>query len=62
MKNYEILLTRARRESILRMQIEAKSFGAQKIINIRFETSTISGKGKAGGVEIIGYGTALRFK
>ena len=43
MKNYEVLLTRARREAILRMQKEAKKFGAQKIINIRFETSSVSG-------------------
>ncbi len=58
---YESLLDRARREAILRMQSEADAIGAELIINMKFETSQISGNaGKAlGSVEVLAYGTAL---
>ena len=61
LRAYESLLDRARREAILRMQAQAHEQGAQAIINIKFETSTISGNlaEGIGSVEILAYGSAL---
>lgn len=58
---YESLLDRARREAILRMQEQAASIGAEAVINMKFETSRVSGNaGQAiGSVEVLAYGTAL---
>jgi len=59
---YESLLDRARREAILRMKEDA--IGADEIINIRIETSSISKnsrKGAIGSVEVLAYGTALKY-
>ena len=60
-RSYESLLDRARRESILRMQAQAKAMGAELVINMKFETSRISGSaGKGvGSMEVLAYGTAL---
>ncbi len=61
LRTYESLLDRARREAILRMQEQAREFGASMIFNMRFETSSIS-KGKkdaVGTVEVLAYGTAV---
>lgn len=58
---YESLLDRGRRESLLRMQENARNFGATMIFNTRFETSSIS-KGRkqaVGTVEVLAYGTAV---
>lgn len=58
--SYESLVDRARREAVLRMKEDAK--GADEIINIRLETSSISKndqKGTIGSVEVFAYGTAL---
>lgn len=61
-KSYEPLLDRARREAMLRMKEDAVAKGAEMVINVRLETSSIS-KGKkgrsVGTVEVIAYGTAL---
>jgi len=59
---FESLLDRARRESILRMISEAKAENADAILNMRIETSTISGKTKdsVGTIEILAYGTAVK--
>lgn len=59
--SYESLLDRARREAILRMQERAEALGAAAVINIKFETSRVSGNaGQAiGSVEVLAYGTAL---
>lgn len=62
---YESLVDRARREAILRMK--AKSPAADMIINLRIETSSISkqrnGQQKSVGcVEVIAYGTAIKFQ
>ncbi|MFK8030398.1 MAG: YbjQ family protein [Gammaproteobacteria bacterium] len=55
--SYETLVDRARREAVLRMK-EA-SQGANRIANMRIETSTIaSGPGTAA-VEVHAYGTAI---
>ena len=61
LRTYESLLDRARREAILRMQEQAREFGATMIFNMRFETSSIS-KGRkdaVGTVEVLAYGTAI---
>lgn len=59
--SYESLLDRARREAILRMQAAAASLGADAVINLKFETSRVSGSaGKGiGSVEVLAYGTAM---
>ncbi len=59
-KTYRSLLERARREAMTRMLEAAKKGGADSIWNVRFETLTIHGKKKAGGVEILVYGTAVK--
>jgi len=58
---YESLLDRARREAILRMQDQARALGATTIMNMRFETSSISKGAKKGigAVEVLAYGTAI---
>lgn len=61
---YESLLDRARREAILRMKESAGN--VDLIYNVRIETSSIgqgsTTKGGVGSVEVLAYGTALRFK
>jgi len=60
--SYESLVDRARREAILRMKEDAKD--ADEIINLRLETSSISKndqKGTIGSVEVLAYGTALKY-
>jgi len=61
MTAYESLLDRARREAILRMQQQAAELGAKTIINLKFETSRVSGSAGQGigSVEVLAYGTAL---
>jgi len=61
MTAYESLLDRARREAILRMQQQAADLGAATVINLKFETSRISGNAGQGlgSVEVLAYGTAL---
>lgn len=59
--SYETLLDRARREAILRMKEEAKKINAERIYNIKLETSSISksASGNIGAVEVLAYGTAV---
>ncbi|PIE32869.1 hypothetical protein CSA56_13820 [candidate division KSB3 bacterium] len=59
MSSYETLIDRARREAILRMKDKAK--GADIIVNMRIETSSIAKgqKGSISTVEALAYGTAL---
>ncbi len=62
MRAFQTLVTRGRREAIVRMLTEAKELGANAVINVRFETATIGGhqkKRKPGGIEVLAYGTAL---
>ena len=58
---YESLLDRARREAILRMQQQAADLGADAVINLKFETSRVSGDAARaiGSVEVLAYGTAM---
>lgn len=58
LKAYSELLTRARDEAITRMETEAESMGADAIVNVRLETSTVV----KGGAEVIAYGTAVTLK
>ncbi|MES2899928.1 MAG: heavy metal-binding domain-containing protein [Pseudomonadota bacterium] len=60
-KSHETLLDRARREAVLRMKESCP--GAHEIINLRLETSSISGQrpGSVGSVEVLAYGTAIYF-
>lgn len=62
MKSYVTLMERARREAVLRMLEQAAGQGASTVWNIRYETCTTHGqqKKKAGGVEVLVYGTALK--
>jgi len=61
LKSYESLVDRARREAILRMKEEAHQLGAEMVLNVKLETSSISkgSKGKIGSVEVLAYGTAI---
>ncbi|MBK9160161.1 MAG: YbjQ family protein [Nitrosomonadales bacterium] len=61
LRAYESLVDRARREAILRMKEEAHKLGADMILNVKLETSSISkgNKGQIGSVEVLAYGTAI---
>lgn len=61
-KSYQSLMTRARREAMVRLLSNAQELGCESVWNIRFETSTIHGnrKKRAGGVEVLVYGTAVK--
>jgi uncharacterized protein YbjQ (UPF0145 family) len=62
--SYESLVDRARREAILRMKEQAG--GADYIMNLRVETSTIGNsanqKNGVGSVEVVAYGTAVKVR
>jgi uncharacterized protein YbjQ (UPF0145 family) len=59
--SYESLFDRARREAILRLQAHAQELGSNSVINMKFETSRISGNAGQGigSIEVLAYGTAL---
>lgn len=59
----EPLLDRGRREAILRMKQQAAQQGFEAVINVRLETSQLdtSGRGSIAGVELLAYGTAIKF-
>lgn len=64
---YESLVDRARREATLRMQEEARRFGADMILNLRLETSNLSEnsgsrRGGTPSIEALAYGTAIRYR
>ncbi len=61
LRSYASLLDRARREAILRMKEQYPT--ADLIVNVRIETSSISkgGQDRVGSVEMIAYGTAIKF-
>ncbi len=67
-REYETLLDRGRREAILRMKEKAARWGAEKIINMRLEHSSIyGGNMQKGGfalpaVEVFAYATAIKKK
>ncbi len=55
LKGYTELLEDARKEALNRMMAQAKEYGANAVLNIRFSTSTIT----PGAAEILAYGTAV---
>lgn len=57
-KGYSELMTEAREEALSRMQEEAAGLGANAVVNVRFETSDISGAM----AELLAYGTAVRLE
>ncbi len=62
LRTYETLMERARRESLVRMLEQARQFGANAVINVRFGSSSISsarGRNRAAMVEMCAYGTAI---
>lgn len=55
LKGYTELLQESRQEAYDRMLEQAKSTGANAVINVRFSTSSIT----AGAAELFAYGTAV---
>ena len=55
LKGYTELMQEARQEAVERMIAEAKSMGANAILNVRFATTSIA----AGAAEILAYGSAV---
>ena len=61
---FETLMQRARREAILRMMESARRMGANRVVNVRLESSNIGAvqgrrRGGAAMVEMYAYGTAF---
>lgn len=55
--SYESLLDRGRREAVIRMKEQASALNAELIFNVKFETSSVGGRGPS--IEVLAYGTAL---
>lgn len=55
LKGYTELMQEARQQAVDRMMAEAKSIGANAILNVRFATTSIA----AGAAEILAYGSAV---
>ena len=63
LKGYTGMCSDARRLALVRMLQDAEKLGANAVCNVRFETAAIDAgesRRKAGGVELIAYGTAYR--
>lgn len=56
LKAYSSLLTEARDEAIARMESDAEEMGADAVLNVRLQTSSIT----EGASEVLAYGTAVR--
>jgi uncharacterized protein YbjQ (UPF0145 family) len=56
LKGYTELLQESREEAVRRMVDQAKAFGANAVVNVRFSTSSIT----QGAAELYAYGTAVR--
>ena len=56
LKGYTELLHEARQEALDRMSEQAKSVGANAVVNVRFSTSSVA----QGAAELFAYGTAVR--
>jgi len=56
LKGYTELLSESREEALARMESQAKSLGANAILNVRFSTSSVA----SGAAELYVYGTAVR--
>jgi uncharacterized protein YbjQ (UPF0145 family) len=62
LSSYESLLDRARREATLRMKAQAQQFGSTLVVNVKVESTTVSGGARKGlpAMEVMAYGTALK--
>jgi uncharacterized protein YbjQ (UPF0145 family) len=62
LSSYESLLDRARREAVLRMKEEARRYGSKLVINVKVESTSVSGGARRGmpAMEVMAYGTALK--
>lgn len=58
LKGYTELMQEARAEAVERMTAEAKSMGANAVLNVRFASTSIS----VGAAEILAYGSAVRLE
>ena len=56
LKGYTELLQEARKEALDRMKEQARSVGANAVINVRFGTSSVA----QGAAELFAYGTAVK--
>ena len=56
---YERLVSRGRREALIRLKEEADLRGIDKIINVRFTTSSVAGR-FLHAVEMVAYGTGVK--
>ena len=56
LKGYTELLQEARNEALERMVKEARSIGANAVVNVRFSTSSVT----QGAAELFAYGTAVK--
>ena len=56
LKGYTELLQEARQEALNRMSEQARSVGANAVVNVRFSTSSVA----QGAAELFAYGTAVR--
>jgi len=56
LRGYTELLKESREEAIKRMTEQARSVGANAIVNVRFATSSVA----AGAAELFAYGTAVK--
>ena len=56
LKGYTELLQEARKEALDRMMEQARSVGANAVINVRFGTSSVA----QGAAELFAYGTAVK--
>ena len=58
LKGYTELLSESRDQALDRMKEQAKSLGANAILNVRFSTSSVA----AGAAELYVYGTAVTLR
>ena len=56
LKGYTELLQEARQEAVERMSEQARSIGANAVVNVRFSTSSVA----QGAAELFAYGTAVK--
>jgi uncharacterized protein YbjQ (UPF0145 family) len=56
LKGYTELLQEARQEALDRMSEQARSIGANAVVNVRFSTSSVA----QGAAELFAYGTAVQ--
>lgn len=65
-KHLDLMLDWGRSEALQRLREQASELGFDDIINLRMETSTISmnngGQKKGGSVEILAYGTGIKYQ